>query len=77
MTPRFLIRREGKWVPVSEAEFRTHQPKRGLGDIVHDVLKPFVRGTRFENCSGCARRRATLNRISGLVTQNTKPKTPN
>jgi hypothetical protein len=35
----------------------------GLGDVVHAILKPLVRGTRLENCSSCAQRREWLNQI--------------
>jgi hypothetical protein len=40
---------------------------RGLGDVIEQVAKPIARtidriaGTDIEHCSGCARRRETLN----------------
>ena len=36
-----------------------------LGDAVKRFLAPFVKGTRFEHCAGCERRRKWLNRVSG------------
>jgi hypothetical protein len=43
--------------------------QRGLGDVVHAGLKPFVvaidkaAGTNLQHCGGCKRRRETLNKI--------------
>lgn len=42
---------------------------RGMGDIVAGILKPAVHavdriaGTNIENCGGCKKRQATLNRL--------------
>lgn len=38
--------------------------KPKIGDWVKSILKPFVKGTRFENCSKCEERRQKLNAIS-------------
>ena len=35
-----------------------------LGDRVKKFLAPWVKGTRFENCAGCERRRQLLNKAS-------------
>lgn len=35
-----------------------------LGDAVKAILKPFVRGTKFENCDECNERRLILNKWS-------------
>ena len=48
---------------------RQHQKITGLGDAVAIVAQPIARavdklaGTDIEHCQGCAKRRATLNRI--------------
>lgn len=45
---------------------------RGLGDVVHAVARPVARvsdavlGTDLGNCSGCRRRRESLNRAFPL-----------
>lgn len=41
--------------------------ERGLGDLVHALLKPLVRGTRFEHCRGCQKRREALNKFGRKV----------
>lgn len=51
-----------------EGELKIH----GLGDVVHYLLKPAVKaidaiaGTDLENCTGCAQRRAAMNRAVPL-----------
>lgn len=35
-----------------------------LGDFVKKFLKPFVKGTKFENCDECEKRRIVLNKWS-------------
>lgn len=76
MSPRHFIRRDGKWVQVSEAEFAAGQPapRRGLGDLVAAVATPIARALHL-SCidpatkqlrpeSGCAKRKAALNRLN-------------
>lgn len=52
------------------------QKYRGLGDVVEAVAKPLARkidriaGTRIEQCSGCAKRRAALNRVFPFSTES-------
>ena len=47
----------------------TESSQVGLGDVVHLVAAPVakaidkVAGTNLQNCSGCNRRRETLNKI--------------
>jgi hypothetical protein len=41
---------------------RKHTPKQ-WGDQFHELLAPLVKGTRFENCRDCARRRDRLNKL--------------
>jgi hypothetical protein len=76
LAPRkFFIRRDGKNVSVSEAEFAAHQaahpappPPRGLGDVVALFAEPIARasdallGTHLVGCGSCAERRAALNK---------------
>lgn len=38
-----------------------------LGDLVKAILKPFVKNTKYENCSACERRRQALNTLSDKV----------
>lgn len=33
------------------------------GDIIAAVLKPFVKGTKYENCEDCRRRKDKINRF--------------
>ena len=34
-----------------------------IGDFVKSSMAPFVRGTKYENCSNCERRRIALNKV--------------
>jgi hypothetical protein len=49
---------------------------RGIGDMVAAVAQPIARaidrvaGTDIKHCAGCAKRRATLNRIIPLNAKN-------
>jgi hypothetical protein len=55
------------WVEIDQPSTLTSQPStspKGLGDVIHAILKPFVRGTRFEHCTGCAKRRESLNKLT-------------
>lgn len=63
MSPDFRIRRAGKWVTVTEEEFRAHQASSlqrsalgvqrsafGLGDLVHAVAHPIAK--TIDNLAG-------------------------
>jgi hypothetical protein len=63
--------RNGEWLEIPrEAWMRISAQGRAAGgpwawgDWVEARLKPWVRGTRWEVCSGCRRRRGILNRLS-------------
>jgi hypothetical protein len=36
---------------------------RGMGDVIHKILQPIVKGTSFEGCKGCQKRREQLNKL--------------
>lgn len=55
---------DGDYLVVAETSAREISNRyRGWGDKVRDFLKPLVRGTRLENCSGCAKRQQKLNQV--------------
>jgi hypothetical protein len=49
--------------------------KKGLGDVVEDVIKK-VTNNRIKACSGCQKRKAILNKFK-LPYSNYKPKEKN
>ena len=53
----------GQMLELSEEEYFKISFRRGFGDWLHDLIAPLLKGTRFEHCKACEKRRQWLNRI--------------
>ena len=42
------------------------------GDIIADVLKPFVKGTKYEDCEDCRRRKNKINKFFTNLIESVK-----
>lgn len=71
---RYKIYQQGQWIEVTAEQYAASQSGLGLGDIVAAVATPIARALRLPCIdpatqqlrpeSGCAKRKAALNRLT-------------